>query len=132
MSRKDEDQRVVTLVEIAALLGVSRSEAKRICKRAGKQYGITYYSDYMAFIYNADMLAKAGIKAPPATWAELVDQAMARGATAVVSIARSFDPSGEKRPGKENLPSPKTGRVSPVSASRTQSSMSAGRRAFAA
>ena len=27
----------------------------------GKQYGITYYTDYMGFIYNADMLAKAGI-----------------------------------------------------------------------
>jgi multiple sugar transport system substrate-binding protein len=40
----------------------------------GKQYGNTYYSDYMAFIYNADMLAKAGIKAPPETWAEVVDQ----------------------------------------------------------
>jgi multiple sugar transport system substrate-binding protein len=41
----------------------------------GKQYGITYYTDYMAFIYNGEMLAKAGIKAPPETWAEVVDQA---------------------------------------------------------
>ena len=40
----------------------------------GKQYGNTYYSDYMAFIYNADMLAKAGIKAPPQSWAEVVEQ----------------------------------------------------------
>jgi multiple sugar transport system substrate-binding protein len=40
----------------------------------GKQYGSTYYSDYMAFIYNADMLTKAGIKAPPESWAEVVDQ----------------------------------------------------------
>ncbi len=40
----------------------------------GKQYGNTYYSDYMAFIYNADMLAKGGIKAPPESWAEVVDQ----------------------------------------------------------
>ena len=40
----------------------------------GKQYGNTYYSDYMAFLYNAEMLEKAGIKAPPATWAEVVDQ----------------------------------------------------------
>ena len=31
----------------------------------GKQYGNTYYSDYMAFLYNAEMLDKAGIKAPP-------------------------------------------------------------------
>jgi multiple sugar transport system substrate-binding protein len=41
----------------------------------GKQYGITYYTDYMAFIYNAEMLAKAGIKAPPVSWADVVDQA---------------------------------------------------------
>ena len=40
----------------------------------GKQYGNTYYSDYMAFIYNADMLAKAGIKAPPENWGEVVEQ----------------------------------------------------------
>jgi multiple sugar transport system substrate-binding protein len=41
----------------------------------GKQYGITYYTDYMAFIYNAEMLGKAGIKDPPKSWAEVVDQA---------------------------------------------------------
>jgi multiple sugar transport system substrate-binding protein len=40
----------------------------------GKQYGNTYYSDYMAFLYNAELLEKAGIKAPPTTWAEVVDQ----------------------------------------------------------
>src|SRR5258708_6672608 len=41
----------------------------------GRQYGNTYYSDYRAFIYTPDMREKAGIKAPPATWAEVVDQA---------------------------------------------------------
>jgi multiple sugar transport system substrate-binding protein len=41
----------------------------------GKQYGITYYTDYMGFIYNKDMLQKAGISAPPASWAEVTDQA---------------------------------------------------------
>jgi multiple sugar transport system substrate-binding protein len=40
-----------------------------------KQYGLTYYTDYMAFLYNAELLDKAGIKAPPATWAEVSDQA---------------------------------------------------------
>jgi multiple sugar transport system substrate-binding protein len=58
---------------------VDNSDVDQFCVDSmtykGKQYGITYYSDYMAFIYNADMLAKAGIKAPPATWAEVVDQA---------------------------------------------------------
>lgn len=41
----------------------------------GKQYGLTYYTDYMGFLYNAEMLAKAGITNPPATWEELTSQA---------------------------------------------------------
>jgi multiple sugar transport system substrate-binding protein len=41
----------------------------------GKQYGITYYTDFMGFMYNEEMLKKAGIAKPPETWAELVDQA---------------------------------------------------------
>lgn len=40
----------------------------------GKQYGITYYTDFMGFIYNAEILDKAGIKAPPQTWAEVAEQ----------------------------------------------------------
>ena len=40
----------------------------------GKQYGLTYYTDYMAFLYNAELLDKAGIKSPPTTWAEVADQ----------------------------------------------------------
>jgi multiple sugar transport system substrate-binding protein len=43
----------------------------------GKQYGLTYYSDYMAFFYDEEMLKKAGFRAPPATWAELVQQSLA-------------------------------------------------------
>jgi multiple sugar transport system substrate-binding protein len=39
----------------------------------GKQYGITYYTDFMAFLYNEDMLKKAGIAAPPKTWAEVTE-----------------------------------------------------------
>lgn len=42
----------------------------------GKQYGLTYYSDYMAFFHDADMLQKAGIKEPPKSWDELVQQAL--------------------------------------------------------
>jgi multiple sugar transport system substrate-binding protein len=41
----------------------------------GKQYGITYYDDFMAFIVNADLLQKAGIAAPPATWSDVGEQA---------------------------------------------------------
>jgi multiple sugar transport system substrate-binding protein len=41
----------------------------------GRQYGLTYYTDYMGFIYNAEVLQKAGIATPPQSWAELTDQA---------------------------------------------------------
>lgn len=42
----------------------------------GKQYGLTYYSDYMAFFYDAEKLKKAGIKEPPSTWEEVVQQSL--------------------------------------------------------
>lgn len=42
----------------------------------GKQYGLTYYTDYMGFLYNEELLKKAGIAAPPKTWAEVTDQAL--------------------------------------------------------
>ncbi len=43
----------------------------------GKQYGLTYYSDYMAFFYDEEMLKKAGFNEPPKTWAELTQQSLA-------------------------------------------------------
>ena len=42
----------------------------------GKQYGLTYYSDYMAFFYDDQLLKKAGIKGPPNTWDELTAQCL--------------------------------------------------------
>ena len=42
----------------------------------GRQYGLTYYSDYMAFFYDEEKLAKAGISAPPKTWDEVVQQSL--------------------------------------------------------
>jgi multiple sugar transport system substrate-binding protein len=42
----------------------------------GKQYGLTYYSDYMAFFYDDAVLKKAGIKAPPKSWDELTAQCL--------------------------------------------------------
>ena len=42
----------------------------------GKQYGLTYYSDYMAFFYDAEKLKKAGIKEPPKTWDEVLQQSL--------------------------------------------------------
>ncbi|HEY8709028.1 MAG TPA: substrate-binding domain-containing protein, partial [Burkholderiaceae bacterium] len=42
----------------------------------GKQYGLTYYSDYMAFFYDDSKLKKVGIQAPPQTWDEVVQQSL--------------------------------------------------------
>jgi multiple sugar transport system substrate-binding protein len=42
----------------------------------GKQYGLTYYSDYMAFFYDESKLKKAGIAAPPKTWDEVLQQSL--------------------------------------------------------
>lgn len=42
----------------------------------GRQYGLTYYTDYMAFFYDEGLLQKAGIGAPPKTWDEVVQQSL--------------------------------------------------------
>jgi len=56
------------------------ADADDFCNKSmqykGKQYGLTYYSDYMAFFYDEEILKKAGIKAPPTTWDELVAQSL--------------------------------------------------------
>ncbi len=43
--------------------------------RNGKVYGMPWLMDVKYFMYNKDMLQKAGITNPPTTWEELVDQA---------------------------------------------------------
>ena len=43
--------------------------------RNGKIYGMPWLMDVKYFMYNKDILQKAGISAPPATWEELVAQA---------------------------------------------------------
>ena len=43
--------------------------------RNGKIYGMPWLMDVKYFMYNKDMLQKAGITTPPTTWEELVDQA---------------------------------------------------------
>jgi multiple sugar transport system substrate-binding protein len=43
--------------------------------RNGKVYGMPWLMDVKYFMYNKDMLQKAGITDPPSTWEELVDQA---------------------------------------------------------
>ena len=41
----------------------------------GRLYGLPYYADTWAFLYNARTLQKAGFSAPPRTWDELTHQA---------------------------------------------------------
>jgi multiple sugar transport system substrate-binding protein len=43
--------------------------------RNGKIYGMPWLMDVKYFMYNQDILNKAGITTPPKTWEELVDQA---------------------------------------------------------
>jgi multiple sugar transport system substrate-binding protein len=43
--------------------------------RNGRVYGMPWLMDVKYFMYNKDMLQKAGISAPPKTWEELADQA---------------------------------------------------------
>lgn len=43
--------------------------------RNGKIYGMPWLMDVKYFMYNKDMLEKAGITEPPKSWEELVDQA---------------------------------------------------------
>lgn len=45
--------------------------------RNGKVYGMPWLMDVKYFMYNKEMLEKAGFSAPPKTWEELVDQAKA-------------------------------------------------------
>jgi len=45
--------------------------------RDGKVYGMPWLMDVKYFMYNTDILQKAGFSAPPKTWEELLDQAKA-------------------------------------------------------
>lgn len=42
----------------------------------GRQYGLTYYTDFMGFLYNARMLEEAGISSPPQSWDEVIEQSL--------------------------------------------------------
>jgi multiple sugar transport system substrate-binding protein len=56
------------------------AEAAPYCTQSmlykGKQYGLTYYGDHMSFLYNTDILQRAGIEKPPATWDEVVQASL--------------------------------------------------------
>jgi multiple sugar transport system substrate-binding protein len=56
------------------------AEAAAYCTQSmtykGKQYGLAYYGDHMSFLYNTEILQKAGIAGPPTTWDEVVQQSL--------------------------------------------------------
>ncbi|WP_212523321.1 extracellular solute-binding protein [Actibacterium sp. MT2.3-13A] len=56
------------------------AEAEDFCTDSmtynGRQYGLTYYTDFMAFLYDEQKLKEAGFDAPPATWDEVVEQSL--------------------------------------------------------
>jgi multiple sugar transport system substrate-binding protein len=43
----------------------------------GKLYGLPYFADIFIFIYNEDMVKRAGFSGPPKTWEEVTKQALA-------------------------------------------------------
>jgi multiple sugar transport system substrate-binding protein len=55
-------------------------EAEDFCNDSmtykGQQYGLTYYTDFMAFLYDEQALQKAGISTPPKTWDEVTEQCL--------------------------------------------------------
>ena len=56
------------------------AEAATYCTQSmtyrGRQYGLAYYGDHMSFMYNTDILRRAGITNPPTTWEEVVEQSL--------------------------------------------------------
>lgn len=42
----------------------------------GQQYGLTYYTDFMGFMYDEQKLEQAGITSPPQTWDDVVQQSL--------------------------------------------------------
>jgi len=55
-------------------------EAEDFCNESmtykGQQYGLTYYTDFMAFLYDEQALQEAGIRTPPKTWDEVTEQCL--------------------------------------------------------
>lgn len=45
--------------------------------RKGKLYGLPYFADIFVFIYNEDMVKRAGFSGPPKTWEEVTKQSLA-------------------------------------------------------
>lgn len=66
-------------IDDVAALARFAPETRIACRQGmtyrGEQYGLAYYTDNMAFLYNARLLRSAGFSAPPRSWAEFLHQA---------------------------------------------------------
>jgi multiple sugar transport system substrate-binding protein len=56
----------------------------------GKIYGLPYYADTIIFIYNQDMLKRAGFAAPPVTWDDVTKMAVAMKQKKIVEYPLMF------------------------------------------
>ncbi len=69
----------VRSIEDMAALARFAPDTRTACREGmshrGEQYGLSYYADNMAFLYNARMLERAGFSDPPKSWNELAQQA---------------------------------------------------------
>jgi multiple sugar transport system substrate-binding protein len=72
-------QRLAPIDDIPELMKYD-AEAAAYCTQSmvyeGKQYGLTYYGDHMSFVYNTDIMQRAGIDKAPATWDEVVEASL--------------------------------------------------------
>lgn len=70
----------ITPIDEYDFLTQYNAEAEDFCTDSmtynGRQYGLTYYTDYMAFLYDEEKVKEAGFDAPPATWDEVVEQSL--------------------------------------------------------
>jgi multiple sugar transport system substrate-binding protein len=70
---------IVPIDDIPSLMKYN-ADTSEFCLRymrwKGRQYGMAYYGDHMAFMFNEEILQKAGIEKPPTTWDEVVSQSL--------------------------------------------------------
>ncbi len=62
--------------DLARLIPDIRPHCRSGITFRGRQYGLPYYTDVIAFIYNRDLLRRAGIEEPPTSWDEVVAQSL--------------------------------------------------------
>lgn len=65
--------------DIAGLMKYN-ADAEDFCNDSmtykGRQYGLTYYTDFMGFMYDEEILKRAGIDRQPESWDEVTEQAL--------------------------------------------------------